>query len=143
MNAIDALLNFNPDDIKDLKKDVPMKLKKLNGLETVFPIQALSTEDASKIQDNSFKFLMGSGKDLEMENMSFEAKVDTLILGCPSVFRNDAILAKFKVLKAKDLINKILTPEEVDYLKKEIDELSGYDADELPTDGKTEDAVKN
>lgn len=138
MNLVEQLLSYNPSEIKRPVKVFKMKLAKLGGTEFEFPIQALDTETACKIQDIQFRIL--AKQDMEMESNMYEAKMETIKAGCPSLF-NAKIRDHFNVVSNEQLISKLMTPAEIDKLKDEIDNLTGYEIETNPE--KVDVEVKN
>lgn len=138
-NIVEELLDFDQEIIARPYKEFPLELKKLGGKTFVFPLQALEVETACKIKDKALRMLVDDG-GMEMEMLSYETALATVTLGCPEVFQNERVLSHFGVKTGKDLINKILTPGELDTLKTEIDALGSYDR---PGDEEAKEEVKN
>lgn len=132
MNTVERLLKLDIGKLKTPEKDVTIKLKKI-GEEFTFPCKAVDPEKVSEMQENSIEFKKGDINKIKM----YDTKVLTIIEGCPSIFKNKELLEKFNVLNGKDLIKKLLVSGEIDELKKQIDNLGGYDEEE------TEEEVKN
>lgn len=131
MNIVEQLLSYEASDLVIRRSVFPMSLTKLNGQVFEFPIQALTTEQACMIQDSMLEVDSKTGK---MHVVSYEAKVNTVIYGCPDIFRNKQLLEHFNCPSGRDLVSKLLTAGELDKLKDAIDQLSGYDADDMQTD---------
>lgn len=148
-NIVEELMNFDPSEIDEPTKDFTMKLKKLGDKEMTFPLKALNTEQVCTIQDGVFRIDIGAKKGSDntsgdVRMALYQAKVKTITLGCPDVFQNPQLLNHFGVKTGAELINALLTSGEVDELKNQIDELSGFETEEdLPTDLSVTDEVKN
>ena len=136
MNTVERLLKFDAGKLKTPEKVVTMELRKLNKQEFDFPCQAVDAEYVSELQENSIEF---SGGDIDRIRM-YDSKVLTIIEGCPSVFKDKELRKHFGAATPKDLVAKLLVSGEMDFLKKEIDQLGGYDDKKRK---KNEDDVKN
>lgn len=139
MNIIEQLLKFDKGDIKTPKKDFKMSLDKLGGKVFTFPLVALTPDVASEIQEDMFQLKMSKkSKGIEMKQTIYAGKLKTLSSGCPEVFKNKDLLNKFGAKTPHELIAILLTPGEIDVLKDQIDEISGYDKED-----EKEEEVKN
>lgn len=135
MNAIDKLLSYDAGKVETPKKTVKMKLKKFDGEEFDFPIQAIDPETMADLQEGIFKVNIKSN-DAKM-NGTFHRNAMTIVEGCPQVFMNRQIMDKFKAKTPKELVKAILVSGEIEDLRNEIETLSGYEVEE------EEDKVKN
>lgn len=136
MNTVDKLLKLDAGKIKNPTKIVKMKLKKLDDEELEFPCEAVDPEYVSELQENSIEFMDG---DIDRIRM-YDTKVLTIIEGCPSIFKDKNLKKHFGAATPKDLVSKLLVSGEMDHLKKEIDELGGYDNKKRKRD---EEEIKN
>lgn len=136
MNTVERLLAIDAGKIKVPTKDIKMKLRKFGDEEFIFPCKAVDPEYVAELQENSIEFADGDIARIRM----YDAKVLTIIEGCPEVFKNQDLIKHFGCATPKDLVKKLLVSGEMDYLKAEIDKLGGYDAKSKKRD---EEEVKN
>lgn len=136
MNTVEKLLKYDAGKLKVPGKTVTMELRKLGGEEFEFPCRAVDAEYVAELQENSIEFADG---DIDRILM-YDTKVSTIIEGCPSVFKSKELREHFGAASPKDLVSKLLVSGEMDFLKKEIDKLGGYDDKKRK---KNEDEVKN
>lgn len=130
MNIIEELMKYDVGDIKLPEMDVKIKLSKLGGKEFIFPLVALKAEVAGEIQEELFS-IRYKKKDVQMDMTLFKGKIRKIYEACPTVFKNSQLQEKFGVHTPYDLVIKLLTPGEIDNLVEKIDELSGFDADDV------------
>lgn len=123
MNTVDKLLAIDAGKVKTPEKTVTMELRKLGNKELEFPCKAVDPQYVSELQENSIEFAEG---DIDRIRM-YDTKVLTIVEGCPTVFKNNDLMKHFGAATPKDLVSRLLVSGEMDYLKKEIDELGGYD----------------
>lgn len=123
MNTVEKLLKLDAGKLKTPEKNIKMELRKLGGQEFEFPCQAVDAEYVAELQENSIEFAEG---DIDRIR-TYDAKVLTIVEGCPSVFKNKELREHFGAATPKDLVSKLLVSGEMDFLKKEIDKLGGYD----------------
>lgn len=123
MNTVDKLLAIDAGKVKTPEKTVKMELRKLENKEFEFPCKAVDPQYVSELQENSIEFAEG---DIDRIRM-YDTKVLTIVEGCPTVFKNKDLIKHFGAATPKDLVSRLLVSGEMDYLKKEIDELGGYD----------------
>ena len=124
-NIIDELLGFDADKIEIPKKDFTLKLRKLDNKELTFPLVAISAEKMAKIKEDSME-MSAKNKEVKMRTALYQSQVMTIIEGCPTVFRNENIIRKFKVNTPKELIAKLFLSGEIDLIVDEIEKLSGF-----------------
>lgn len=136
LNTVEKLLKYDSGKLKTPEKVVTMELRKLDGEELEFPCRAVDAEYVAELQENSIEFAEG---DIDRIRM-YDAKVLTIIEGCPKVFKNKELRNHFGAATPKDLVSKLLVSGEMDHLKKEIDQLGGYDNKKKK---KNEQEVKN
>lgn len=136
MNTVDKLLKLDAGKLENPKKNVKMKLRKLGNEEFEFPCEAVDPEYVSELQENSIEFMDGDIDKIRM----YDTKVLTIIEGCPTVFKDKELRKHFGAATPKDLVAKLLVSGEMDHLKKEIDELGGYDSKKRKRD---EEEIKN
>lgn len=136
LNTVEKLLKLDAGKLKTPEKIVKMKLRKLNKQEFEFPCRAVDAEYVAELQENSIEFAEG---DIDRIR-TYDAKVLSIIEGCPSVFKNKELREHFGAATPKDLVSKLLVSGEMDFLKKEIDQLGGYDDKKRK---RNEDEVKN
>lgn len=123
MNTVEKLLKQDAGKLKTPEKTVTMELRKLDGAEFDFNIRAVDPEFITELQENSIEFSEGDINKIKM----YDTKVMTIVEGCPEVFKSKELRSHFGAATPKDLVSKLLVSGEMDYLKKEIDELGGYD----------------
>ncbi|AWZ50030.1 XkdN-like protein (plasmid) [Clostridiaceae bacterium 14S0207] len=127
MNTVERLLALDMGAIKAPEKEVKLKLGKLGGQEFTFPCKAVNNEKIARIQTEMLEL----NKKGELKELNTgEMKLNTVIEGCPDVFKNQDLLKHYNVPSFKDLVNLILLPGEVDELYNIINELNGYEKDE-------------
>ena len=125
MNIIDQLMKYDLSDIELPKKTKRLYLKKLKA-EFEFPLQAITPELLSEIQDSMFVY-KASKSNSKMEATTFNGKVRTVAEGCPEVFKNQALMKKFGAQTPYELVPKLLELGEIEELQEEIEKLSGYE----------------
>lgn len=123
MNTVEKLLKLDAGKLKTPEKNIKMELRKLGGREFEFPCQAVDAEYVAELQENSIQFADGDIDKIRV----YDTKVLTIIEGCPEVFKDKDLNKHFSAATPKDLVSKLLVSGEMDYLKKEIDKLGGYD----------------
>lgn len=128
-NIIDELLGFDADKIEIPKKDFTIKLRKLGNKEFTFPLVAVSPEKMGKIKEDSMD-MSAKNKTLKLKAVLYESQVMTIIEGCPTVFRNENVIKKFKVNTPKELVGKLFLSGEIDLIVDEIEKLSGFDSED-------------
>lgn len=136
LNTVEKLLKYDAGKLKTPEKVVVMELRKLGGQEFEFPCRAVDAEYVAELQENSIEFAEG---DIDRIR-TYDAKVLSIIEGCPAVFKSKELREHFGAATPKDLVSKLLVSGEMDYLKKEIDQLGGYDDKKRK---RNEDEVKN
>lgn len=136
MNAVEKLLKIDAGKLKTPEKIVKMSLRKLGLQEFEFPCKAVDPEYVSELQENSIEFHDGDIDRIK----TYDAKVLTIVEGCPEVFKSKEMRDHFGAATPKDLVSKLLVSGEIDFLKKEIDALGGYDGKSRKSD---EEEVKN
>lgn len=130
MDIIQELMKYDSGDVKLPEMQVKMKLAKLGNRDFLFPLVALKAEIAGEIQEELFS-MRYKKKDIQMDMTFFKGKVRKIYESCPAVFKNSQVQEKFGTHSPYDLVVKLLTPGEIDNLTEKIDELSGFDSDEV------------
>lgn len=138
MNTVERLLALDAGKIKAPEKTVRMKPAKV-GMVLEFPCAAISPEKYSEIQESSYE--IGRKGDFRLSHLG-NMKILTVTEGCPTVFKNRDLMAKFSCPTPKELVNKLLLSGEIDTLYGEITALNGYEQGETE-DESAEDSVKN
>ncbi|KEI18203.1 phage tail assembly chaperone [Clostridium haemolyticum] len=134
MNTVERLLALDMGAIKAPTKEVKLKLGKLGGQEFIFQCKAVNNEKMSEIQSEMLDLnKKGELKELKTGDM----RANTVIEGCPEVFKNVELLKHYKLPSFKDLLNLLLLPGEVDELYNVINELNGYEKED------DEEEIKN
>lgn len=123
-SAVERLLALDASKIVKPTKVVKLKLGKFDGLELEFKIEAVDPEIVSELKESMIRYESGAGA-VRVKG-SYNAAVMTIIEGCPSVFKNKEIQDHFKAATPKELVKILLTSGEMDELKAEIDDISGY-----------------
>lgn len=126
MNTVERLLKLDAGKIKTPEKEVKMKLNKLDGEIFTFPCKAVDPEYVAELQEDAIEFKKSELNKIRM----YDTKVMTIIEGCPSIFKNDAIMKNLGAITPKDLVKRLLLSGEMDDLKAEIDKLGGYDKED-------------
>lgn len=137
MNTVERLLKIDKGEVKSPEKTIVMKLGKLGGQEFEFKLVTVDPEFVSELQEN---LITVDRKNKPKIGNTFELKVLVIVEGCPDVFKNSQLLKHFEVPNGKELVKKLLLPGEIDELKAQIDELSGYDAESIE---KEKEDIKN
>lgn len=136
-NIVSKLLAFDRSDIERRKKVFPMALSKLGGQVFEFELVELDAEQVCKIQDKSLEFEKATGM---MFMRSWDALTETIISGCPSVFRSQEIRKHFGCNTFKDLVKLLFTQGEAQELADAINSISDVDSEEWDF---SQDELKN
>lgn len=123
-SAVEQLLALDASKIKKPTNTVKLKLRKFDGLELEFKIEAVDPEIMSELKENMIRY-ESKTEAMRIEG-SYDATVMTIIEGCPSVFRNKEVQDHFKAATPKELVKVLLTSGEMDDLEAEIKAISGY-----------------
>lgn len=123
-SAVEQLLALDASRIKKPTNTVKLKLRKFDGLELEFKIEAVDPEIMSELKENMIRY-ESKTEAMRIEG-SYDATVMTIIEGCPSVFRNKEVQDHFKAATPKELVKVLLTSGEMDDLEAEIKAISGY-----------------
>lgn len=124
LNTLDKLMQFNPVEVKLPTDTVKRKLAKLDNMEIEFELKALTNEDAARIQNESMTMSTKTGL---MKLNSYGPAIKKLLAGC-KLFSDKELIQHFGCATPRDLIDKILTKGDMDFLTEKIDILTGYDA---------------
>lgn len=139
MTIIDELLKIDAGEVTVPTGNFKMKLSKLKGKEFTLPIKGLSPEFVNELQEELLDIRYNTKKkDISLGQGFAQQKYRRITEGCPTVFKDKDLLNHFHAHTPHDLINKLLTPGEMDALVDAINELTGFDAD-----GEIEEEVKN
>ena len=125
MNALDQLMKFDPKDVKVQAKKVKRKLKKLDDLEVEFELKEVGLEEMTKIQEETLNVNTSGSVRMRM----YGPNIKKILYGC-DLFSNKDLQKRFGCETGKQLIEKILNKGDMDFLVKEIEEISGFDSDE-------------
>ena len=128
-NIIEQLMAYDAGDLVRPTKDVTIKLLKFGGKPFTFPITSLDTKVASAIQQDMYDLQIKKG-GMDMRLLLAPARLKTIEHGCPEVFRSKELQEHFGAKSAHELINMLLELGEQDYLKGEIDALTGFTSEE-------------
>lgn len=132
-NIIEQLMAYDAGDLVRPSKEVTIKLLKLGGKPFTFPIVALDTKVASAIQQDMYD-LQVKKNGMDMRLKLTPARLKTIEHGCPEVFRSKELQDHFGAKSAHELINTLLELGEQDFLKGEIDKLTGFTSEEAAVD---------
>lgn len=134
MNTIEKLLKFDANKLETPTKKITLSLKRFQGQKFEFECKALSSEAMAEVQEEQAKYLMNSkSKTVEMKLSMHKSKLMKLLYGC-EIFKNQDLINHYKAGTPFGLMQKLLLPGDMDELCEVIDNLSGFDSDDIEED---------
>lgn len=134
MSLLDKLLATDAKKLveKPQKKVEIKRLSKLLGAKAEFTCQALDPERYTDIQRTSIDFGKKGGiKDLDLLEMQTMTLVEGIIE--PSM-KNRELMKHYSATTPKELVKAMFLPGEITELSNVINELSGYESEDVETE---------
>lgn len=122
MSIVDELMKIDAGLVKKNEADLKMKLSRI-GKEYTFHCIEIDQEEATKLAEEGLN--INANGDISVS--TFKTRIQTILLGCPSVFQNAELQAHFGCITSLDLIKKLLTKDEIEKLSDFINELGSLD----------------
>ena len=126
-NKIDLLLNLDPSKLVRPEKEVEItRLSALLGEPFTVTCQALTATEFSDLQ-NSVSVTQDGNIDIDKN-----IQVETVIAGVKDPqFTKQQVIEHFKAVNAREAVNNIFLPGEVQAIYTEITKLSGFGKDSV------------
>lgn len=128
INLIDLLLDKEREDFLDKKEEIEISsLSNMLGHKFIVEMRRLSLSTEAELENYNYKIHMGEKGKMELNEQLKRKKLLTIVYsvhynGQP-LFKNGALIDKFGAGTPEDLVLILLTPDEIDSLYEEYDNL--------------------